>query len=120
MSKFKEYLEAVATGKNAVQEAIKIISSGIKDNPKADKVKLIEKACQQTNCNPRQGEFLMNKFNEAFPSSMKVPNDDHVSAEIKAKIKNAKTTEEAVDIALGEFKEPDDAEAYVASIRRKK
>ena len=117
MSKFKEYLEAVAAGKNSVQEAIKIISSGLKDNPKTDKVKLIEKACQQTNCNPKQEEFLMNKFNEEFPQSMKVPNDDHITAEIKAKIKNAKTDEEAVKIAQGYFKDPDDAEAYVGKIR---
>lgn len=65
MKTFQDYLEA-AGELNALSKAIKIISAKLKENPEADRLKLIEKACQQTNCNPKQEEYLINKYNEAY------------------------------------------------------
>jgi len=48
--------------KTALEDAIRLISLELKDNPKADKVALIERVSQQFNLNPLQCEFLMNKY----------------------------------------------------------
>lgn len=48
--------------KTALEDAIRLISLELKDNPNADKVALIEKVSQQFNLNPLQCEFLMNKY----------------------------------------------------------
>lgn len=49
-------------GKTALEDAIRLISLELKDNPNADKVALIERVSQQFNLNPLQSEFLMNKY----------------------------------------------------------
>ena len=48
--------------KKVMEEAIRFISLELKDNPDADRAKLIEKASQQFDLDPVQEEFLLNKF----------------------------------------------------------
>ena len=48
--------------KTAMEDAIRYISLELKDNPDADRVKLIERASQQYDLTPIQTEFLMNKY----------------------------------------------------------
>ncbi len=48
--------------KKSMEEAIRFISLELKDNPDAEKVKLIEKASQQFDLTPMQTEFLLNKY----------------------------------------------------------
>lgn len=49
-------------GKSVMEEAIRFISYELKDNPDADKLKLIERASQRFDLSPVQTEFLVNKF----------------------------------------------------------
>ncbi len=48
--------------KNILEEAVRFISMELRDNPEADKLKLIERVSQKFNLNPLQTEFLMNKY----------------------------------------------------------
>jgi len=57
------------------------------------------------------------KLSEYLEMQLKTPDDAHVPAEVKTRIKNAVTDDEAVKIALTFFKNPDDAEAFVSTIR---
>jgi hypothetical protein len=45
-----------------MEEAVRFISLELKDNPSADKIKLIEKASLMFDLNPLQTDFLMNKY----------------------------------------------------------
>ena len=46
----------------SLEEAVRFISTELKDNPGTDKLKLIEIASQRFDLNPLQTEFLVNKF----------------------------------------------------------
>jgi len=46
----------------SMEDAIRFISGELKANPKANKAKLIEEACQKYDLEPKQEEFLVNKF----------------------------------------------------------
>jgi hypothetical protein len=46
----------------SMEETIRFISTALKDNPDADRIKLIEQASQNFDLNPLQTDFLMNKF----------------------------------------------------------
>ncbi len=48
--------------RKVMEEAVRFISRELKSNPKTDKGKLIERACQQYDLTPVQSEFLVNKF----------------------------------------------------------
>ncbi len=45
-----------------MEEAFRFISGELKTNPKADKSKLIEEAAQKFDLDPKQTDFLVNKF----------------------------------------------------------
>jgi len=47
---------------DTMEKAIKYISEILKDNPGADKLKLVEDTSKQFNLNPLQTEFLSNKI----------------------------------------------------------
>lgn len=46
----------------AIEDAVRYISLELKDNPGADKTKLIEDASQKFDLSPIQTEFLLNKY----------------------------------------------------------
>jgi hypothetical protein len=46
----------------SLEEAVRFISTELRDNPGTDKLKLIEVASQRFDLNPLQTEFLVNKF----------------------------------------------------------
>ncbi len=46
----------------SIEDAIRFIGTELKDNPGADKSKLIETASQKFDLTPMQTEFLINKF----------------------------------------------------------
>jgi hypothetical protein len=48
--------------KNSMEEAVRLISIELKDNPGADRVQLIERASQEFDLTPLQTEFLINKY----------------------------------------------------------
>ena len=48
--------------KNSMEEAVRFISIELKDNPNADKAKLIERVSQEFDLTPLQTEFLINKW----------------------------------------------------------
>jgi hypothetical protein len=45
-----------------MEDAIRFISGELKANPNANKAKLIEEAGQKFDLDPKQTEFLVNKF----------------------------------------------------------
>jgi hypothetical protein len=47
---------------SSIEDAMRFISAELKENPNADRLKLIEDACQRFNLNPMQGDFLTDKF----------------------------------------------------------
>ncbi len=47
---------------SSLEDAIRFISSELKTDPKADKSKLIEEACQKFDLDPMKSEFLVSKF----------------------------------------------------------
>ncbi len=47
---------------SSLEEAIRYISSELKENPGADKSRLIEEACQKFDLDPMKSEFLVAKF----------------------------------------------------------
>lgn len=47
---------------SSIEDAMRFISAELMENPKADRLKLIEEACQRFDLNPMQGEFLTSKF----------------------------------------------------------
>jgi hypothetical protein len=46
----------------SMEDAIRYISGEIRDNPGANKAKIIEAAAQKFDLDPKQTEFLVNKF----------------------------------------------------------
>jgi hypothetical protein len=46
----------------SMEDAIRYISGELKTDPKANKSKLIEEAAQKFDLDPKQTEFLVNKF----------------------------------------------------------
>ena len=46
----------------SMEEAIRFISSELKDNPNANKSAIIDQAAQRFDLDPMQTEFLINKF----------------------------------------------------------
>jgi hypothetical protein len=46
----------------SMEDAFRYISGELKANPKANKAKLIEEACQKFDLDPNQEDFLTNKF----------------------------------------------------------
>ena len=46
----------------AMENAIRFISMELKDNPDADKTKLIDEASRNFDLTPMQTEFLLNKY----------------------------------------------------------
>jgi hypothetical protein len=59
----------------------------------------------------------MSKLQQYLEMVKKTPPSAHVPQEAIDKIKAAKTTDDAVNIALEYFKDPDDAEAFVMHAR---
>jgi hypothetical protein len=47
---------------DTMEKAIRYISEILKENPNADKVKLVEEASTKFNLNPLQTDFLSNKI----------------------------------------------------------
>ncbi len=47
---------------NSLEDAIRFIGLELKDNPGADRAKLIDEASQKFDLTPVQTEFLVNKF----------------------------------------------------------
>ena len=47
---------------DTIREAVRFIGSELKENPDADKLKLIEVAAQKFDLNPMQTDFLTQKF----------------------------------------------------------
>ncbi len=45
-----------------MEEAMRFISGELKDNPEADRSKLIDQAAQRFDLDPMQTEFLISKF----------------------------------------------------------
>ena len=45
-----------------LEDAIRLISMELKDNPDSNRVELIERASQKFDLNPLQTEFLLNKY----------------------------------------------------------
>jgi len=48
--------------------ALEFVLRGLRDNPKADKLKLIEEASQQYDLSPLDGEWLIREVNKATKS----------------------------------------------------
>jgi hypothetical protein len=46
----------------SLEDAVRFISNELKENPDADKSKLIDIASQRFDLNPMQTEFLVNKY----------------------------------------------------------
>ncbi len=46
----------------SMEDAFRFISQELKENPKANKSKLIEEASQKFDLDPKQTEFLINKY----------------------------------------------------------
>ncbi len=46
----------------SMEDAFRFISGELKANPEADKAKLIEEAAQKYDLDPKQTDFLVNKF----------------------------------------------------------
>ncbi|HNW26890.1 MAG TPA: hypothetical protein PKN50_00320 [Spirochaetota bacterium] len=46
----------------SMEDALRFISGELKADPKADKSKLIEKAAQKFDLDPKQTDFLVNKI----------------------------------------------------------
>jgi hypothetical protein len=46
----------------SMEDAIRFISGELKANPNASKSKIIEEAAQKFDLDPKQAEFLVNKF----------------------------------------------------------
>ncbi|MBN2159463.1 MAG: hypothetical protein JW807_08715 [Spirochaetes bacterium] len=46
----------------SMEDAIRYISNELKENPNAGKSKIIEEAAQKFDLDPKQTEFLVNKF----------------------------------------------------------
>jgi hypothetical protein len=46
----------------SMEDVIRFISGELKDNPQANRAKLIEEAAQKYDMDPKQTEFLVNKF----------------------------------------------------------
>jgi len=46
----------------SIEDAIRFISNELEENPDTNRSSLINRACQQFDLTPMQGEFLTNKF----------------------------------------------------------
>ncbi len=47
---------------SSIEDAMRFISAELQANPNADRLRLIEEACQRFDLNAMQGEFLTSKF----------------------------------------------------------
>jgi len=47
---------------DTMEKAVRYISEILKENPNADKIKLVEETCTKFDLNPLQAEFLSNKI----------------------------------------------------------